>query len=168
MPPLKLRAVDSDDLEVFSALLQDALVPLVDVAFQKRDRRFVMVANRFKWAEASGTEVGDDSALGEPEGDARFEDADEPPLFERINCGIVFDRVLKVRSIGIDRDDKKQILSLLAIKGEPGRVTLFFAGGGRIQLDVSAIYCHMEDVGESWPTRWHPSHERADPADQAG
>ena len=155
---LKLRAHDAADLEVLSTLLQDALVPLVDVAFQKREKRFVLVANRFDWPEAK-----DGMAAPQPdsdrEEDARFEDAEGAPAFGRVNCGICFDRVLRVRSQGIDRADPEQILNLLAITSEPGTISLIFAGGGVIQLHVAAIYCHMEDLGEGWPTRWRPSHE---------
>ena len=45
--PLKLRARDLEDMAVIASVLQDALVPLRDVAFLKREKRFVMVVNRF-------------------------------------------------------------------------------------------------------------------------
>ena len=156
---LKLRAHDQGDLEVLSALLQDALVPLVDMTFLRREKRFVMVANRFKWPEAQERpEPSRPSGKDESE-DARFEDADESPAFERVNCGICFDRVLRARSQGIDREDQEQILSLLAITSGQATIDLHFAGGGVIQLQVSGIHCHLEDLGEGWPTRWRPSHE---------
>ncbi|MGY9006559.1 MAG: DUF2948 family protein, partial [Alphaproteobacteria bacterium] len=47
--PLKLRAIDSDDLDVLGAFLQDALVPVCDMQFIPDERRFVLVANRFCW-----------------------------------------------------------------------------------------------------------------------
>ena len=47
--PLKLRAVDADDIAVMSACLQDALVPVHDMRFLAGEASFVLVANRFCW-----------------------------------------------------------------------------------------------------------------------
>src|SRR3546814_2045479 len=47
--PLKLRAHDPADMDVVAALLQDALVPLGDMTYLAKEKRFVMVANRFRW-----------------------------------------------------------------------------------------------------------------------
>lgn len=156
--PLKLRARDARDMDVIAALLQDALVPLVDMAYLKRDKRFVMVANRFLWGEP-----GADEAQHAPEplptgADASFEDAEEEPPFHRVHVGIAFDKVLKVRSQGFDQKEKDQILNLLTIKAEPKRITLLFSEGATVMLEVSEIACHLEDVGETWPTRWRPGH----------
>ena len=49
---LKLRARDPEDLRVLSACLQDALVPLADIAYLKPEQRFVLVVNRFMWESA--------------------------------------------------------------------------------------------------------------------
>ena len=61
--PLKLLARGREDLEIIAACLQDALVPLADVLYQKREKRFVMVANRFRW-ELLGP--GDEAAGAPP------------------------------------------------------------------------------------------------------
>ena len=49
---LKLRAHDADDLQVMAALLQDAIVPVSEMLFLPNAKRFILVANRFRWAEA--------------------------------------------------------------------------------------------------------------------
>lgn len=164
--PLKLRARDPQDMDVIAAVLQDALVPLVDVAFLRRDKRFVMVANRFVW---SAEDRGDAPAapLARTEGeDARFEDSEEEPRFRRVNCGVRFDRVRRVRARGFDLGARDQILNLLTIKTEPGRITLLFSDAAAIRLEVSDILCHLEDIGETWPTRWQPQHEAGLEEDQ--
>src|SRR5205814_6135829 len=77
VPPeagLRLRAEDADDLAVISACLQDALVSVRDLAYDREARTFVFVANRFRW---------EGCAPGQGES-ARF---------ERILCGIAFDEV---------------------------------------------------------------------------
>jgi hypothetical protein len=81
--PLKLRASDPQDMDVIAALLQDALVPLVDMTFLAAEKRFVMVANRFRWQ--ADTQADDRPAaprvLAEGE-DAAFHDEGEPPPFD--------------------------------------------------------------------------------------
>ncbi len=178
MAGLKLRARDPEDLGVISACLQDALVPLADMVFQKSEKRFVLVANRFMWERApeEAPEVAQDrkvAALAEgetqpPEDDARFEDAEGPgPPYSRVNAGLTFDKVRQVRFRGFDARKRDEILSLLDLEAQPGAVILNFAGGAAIRLEVAEILCHLEDLGEPWPTRWRPQHEAADEADAA-
>ena len=171
---LKLRARDPEDLGVISACLQDALVPLADMVFQKVEKRFILVANRFMWERAP--EEGQEKALaaameGESEpsdGDARFEDAEGPgPPYSRVNAGLTFDKVRQVRFRGFDARKKDEILSLLDLEAQPGAVILNFSGGAAIRLEVSEILCHLEDLGEPWPTRWRPRHGEADEAGTA-
>lgn len=170
--PLKLRARDAEDLQTLAACLQDALVPLSDIAYLEPERRFVMVASRFRWESAPRTDAG--SARRQPEtagvgseGDARFEDSDEAggePPYERVNCGVCFDKVAGVRFQGLESRRKDQILNLLTLEAAAGAVTLIFSDGAAIRLDISSIHCHLEDLGEPWPTRWRPSHAEDDAA----
>ena len=135
---LKLRARNTDDLAVVSAMLQDALVPLGDISHLADENSFVMAVNRFRW------ERSEDGA-------------------ERIHAGLRFDAVRRVRFRGIDRHDRAQFLSILAIAFEgddgAGSVEIHCAGGGAIRLDVGGLYCVLEDFGEPWPTQWTPGHE---------
>ena len=158
---LKLRAHDPADMRVIAACLQDALVPLSDMAYLKREKRFVMVANRFRWElERQAADTAAPATL--PEGDARFEDDIEEPAFERVNCGICFDRVRGVRTHGLDLENKDHILNLLTIEANARSIRLVFSGDALIHLEVGAIACHLEDLSEPWPTRWQPSHQDTD------
>ena len=69
----------------------------------------------------------------------------------------------KVHFRGVDLRRKDQLLNLLTLEADPGAVTLLFSGGGEIRLEVSGIRCHLEDLGEPWPTRWRPDHAEAEP-----
>jgi hypothetical protein len=162
--PLRLRALDADDLQTIAGFLQDALVPLSEIAFLKDEQRFVLVANRFRWERPAVTVPPEANA--DAGADARFtesgEGEGEGPRYERINCGLCFDRVRAVRFQGLDVRRKSQILNLLTVQSRPGAITLIFAGGAAIRLEVAAIRCHLEDLGEPWPTRWVPSHPMAD------
>ncbi len=164
--PLKLRAHDAEDLASLAAVLQDALVPLADVVYLKSEKRFVMVANRFMW-ERGAEDVPALAPESRPESkdegggagaDARFEEAEAGPRYYRVNCAVYFDWVRKVRFRGLDPREKDQILNLLTLEAEPGALLLEFSGGGTIRLEVRGIRCHLEDLGEPWPTRWRPDH----------
>ena len=168
-PPLKLRARDAEDLRALATCLQDALVPLTDVAYLKAEKRFVMVANRFMWERDAREAPLPESAAASAEAgaDARFEEAEAGPLYYRVNCAVTFDRVRNVRFRGLDPREKDQILSLLTLEvesgaAEPGAVQLVFAGGGTIRLEMRGVRCHLEDGGEPWPTHWRPSHAEAE------
>lgn len=173
--PLKLRAHDTEDMRVVAGVLQDALVPLSDVTYQRAEKRFILVANRFRWetsgeapevgsgdAEATTATAQDDvvAEAGDVE-DASF--AEDAP-YERVNCGICFDKVRNVRVRNIDMSRKDQILNLLTVASTDKAVALHFSDGGVIRLEVSAIRCHLEDLGEPWPTSSRPHH----PLDENG
>ena len=136
----KLRAVDTEDLEVISACLQDALVTVRDFAYVREDRAFLFAANRFRW------ENGLRPAPGEVG-------------FERTLCGVTFSEVTGVSYSGFRRSEDARILSLLTIRAENGDIKLEFSGGAAIRLAVTRILCHARDIGEPWPTPWRPRHE---------
>ena len=144
---LKLKAVDSDDLQAIAGVLQDAIVPLLDIAYDAGERCFMFAANRFRW-EMTPLETG--RAAG--------------PAGERVHCGVSFANVVAVRRKGIDRGRPATFLSLLTISleqrpdGGGPIVELTFAGDAAIRLETAGLLCHLEDFGEPWPAQWHPQH----------
>jgi len=165
---LKLSARDADDLSVIAACTQDALAPIGEMAFMPAERRFVLALNRFRWDRLDATKLaardGDRPTSGH-RGDATFLDAgDKGPAYERVHSGLRFENVIAVRTKGIDLRDRERILELLTIQAEPGAVSLVFAGGAAIRLEVSEMRCYLEDFSDAWPTRWRPRH----PDDAAG
>ncbi len=141
---LKLRALDGDDLAVVSACLQDAVVPLSEITYLPSERRFALVASRFRW-ENDGAVGGADSGT-------------EAAVAERINCGVVFDRVTRARTRDVDLSDRGQTFDLLAVEIRGGDIILVLGGGGEVRLEVERIVCHLQDIGEPWPTQWRPGH----------
>ena len=137
---LKLRARDADDLQVLSACLQDAILPIGDMAYERAARRFVMVANRFCWERVD----------------------DRKAAFDRVNCGVTFERVSAVKLRHIDRQDRSLMLSLLAITVNPlpagVAITLVCAGNRDLRLESDAIAVQLEDFDGPWPTTNRPSH----------
>jgi hypothetical protein len=137
--PLRLIALDADDLSVVSAHLQDAIAKVADMAYLPGEKRFAMVVNRFDWACSDHKD-------------------------QRCRTGIHFNRVLAARTRGVDLKDEKTVLNLLAVEFEEkdapsGKVTLFFSGDAAIQLDVEVLEASMSDLSEVWPARKRPAHD---------
>lgn len=159
---LKIIARDAEDLTVVSACLQDALVPLTETRYLPQERRFIMVVNRFRWERAAATRPPMGMAT-----DATFDDSTDFGDLQRINCGICIDRVLAVRSRGIDQSKPDEFLALLSLQLDGGKLSLMFAGGGVIQLDIEGLAFYMHDLGTAWPTRWRPEHGATRTRDEA-
>ena len=46
---LLLRAEDAEDLKILSACVQDMAVKAMDVAWEPKRRRLVLLGNRYRW-----------------------------------------------------------------------------------------------------------------------
>lgn len=139
---LKLLALDEEDLAVLSAHVQDAVLKVGDLTYLPRERRFVLAMNRFIWEK---------------------EDASRR-THERRRAALSFDRVRRVQTNCIRRDRPDAVLALLAIEFRPtdapaGEVTLQFAGGGAVRLEVECIEVRLADLGVAWATAARPVHD---------
>lgn len=142
MEDLKLIALDPEDLGVLSCHLQDAVMRIGDMAFVKPDMRFAAIINRFDW----------EGAVSEANRD-----------FQRRRAGLRFERVKAARVQGLDLQQKEQVLALLAVTFEAGdepsgAVTLHFAGGAAVRLEVECIEAELRDLGAAWGARTKPAH----------
>jgi|SRR5689334_12365836 len=152
MAELKLIALDADDLAVLSAHLQDAVIQVGDIAYLPKERRFAAVGNRFDWMTAARESSGG---------------------YARCRAALRFERVLGAQVQGIDLKNKSVVLSLLAVTFEPttapeGYVTLHFADGGAIRLNVECIEAEMKDLGPIWRVDFKPQHPDGSPISPAG
>lgn len=161
--PLKLMANDADDLAVIAACVQDALVPIGDMAFLPDEHRFVLAVNRFRWDMLPAGNDRARTTADEPlrSRDARFLSSGGS-VFERVHSGLRFEAVSRVQTTKIDLRHREQILELLTLHAEANKVFLVFAGGGGICLEIDRLQCFLEDFGEGWPTCRRPSHPIAD------
>lgn len=144
--PLNLKAMDSDDLQVVSSLVQDAVFPAEEMKWDRGRRRFALLLNRFRWEDADGA--------GQRKRD-----------FERVQSVLLIEDVLNVASQGVDRADTDVILSLLSVAFEPGedgtgRVVLTLAGDGAIGLQVETLDLTLKDVTRPYvaPSKKMPQH----------
>lgn len=157
MTPLKLIALDREDLAVISAHLQDAVVRTGDMTYLPRERRFAAVLNRFDWLGAvAAATAGRSKRSGKDD-------------CQRRRAGLRFERVLGARLLKIDLAKKSMFLELLAITFMPrqeddpaGVVRLDFAGGGAIELDVECVEAELKDLGAAWRARRVPDHGKGE------
>jgi hypothetical protein len=145
--PLRLVAQDAEDLKVVSALVQDAVLPVTELKYDARHRRFAALLNRFRWEDRVEAE-----RLGR--------------AYERVRSVLVVEDVRKVQSFGFERADKDLVLSVLSMSFDPGedgtgRLTLVLAGDGAIALDVEALEVRLDDVTRPYraPSGKVPRHE---------
>jgi len=152
---LRLLARDDEDLSVVSAMLQDALVPLVDLRYEKFERRFIGVFNRFCWERKP------------IEPDPSNPDAPQDALYRRVLCGLQVSGVNRVQTRGLDTANRDRPLNLLAVARDADSIELVFAGGGIIRLQVDGIDMALSDIGEPWVTPFRPDHPEAAAAEAA-
>jgi hypothetical protein len=141
--PLNLGAQDANELQVLSALIQDAIFPITEMTWQAKQRRFGLLLNRFRWEEG-----------------ARGQTAPE-----RVQSILVVDNVMSVASQGVDRAETDMILSVLSATFEAGDdgagdIVFTLAGDGAIRLSVEAIEMTLKDVTRPYnaPSKKAPSH----------
>jgi len=139
--PLKLIALDRDDLEVVSAHLQDAVVKIGEILWRPAEHRVVIALNRFDWEAAQDT----------------------TPSWQRRRAALRFDRVMSCKCRDLDCGAKEQVLNLLAVEfsesnAPGGVVTLLFSGGGALRLEVECLEAEAVDLGPVWTTARCPEH----------
>jgi hypothetical protein len=139
---LKLLAEDIQDLNVFSAYLQDSVIVANDIKFLPKTKKLICIFNRFMWEDA------------------------EKGIFrgnKRIRSALVFDSVLMVKSKGINPKKRTKILEFLAIKTETKNnyfdIRLIFSGDSILLVKTEEIESSLEDFGKTWETNYKPKHK---------
>jgi Protein of unknown function (DUF2948) len=146
--PLKLLALDHDDLKILSAHLQDAVLRLADMVYMPSEQHFAAILNRFDWLAA---ECGEDKQSN----------------LRRRRCALRFDRVKRAQVQKIRPGEPFAVAELLAITFEEvdspgGFIILHFAGGGGVRLEVECIEAELRDLGAAWRASTRPMHRVVD------
>jgi len=129
-PPLKLIALDADDLAVISAHVQDARVQASDILWRQDEMRLVVGMNRLDWEQTLSGETAS----------------------RRLIAALRFDRVLACKSRNIDPGQPDATLELVGIEFNPGEAPggsalLLFSQGGALRLDLECLECELTDLG---------------------
>jgi hypothetical protein len=130
--PLRLVAMDDEDLQVLSALCQDAVFPASEMQWQRGRQRFGVLLNRFRWEDIPASKRGGRTP-------------------ERVQAVLSIESVTRVASQGVTPGDADTILSVLSISFESddtggGAVLLTLAGDGAIRLQVEELEVALRDV----------------------
>jgi hypothetical protein len=149
--PLRLIAQSGDDLSVVSALVQDAVARVGDIAWIRRRRHAALFLNRFRWEDRARAE-----AAGRP--------------FERVRAVLMITQVTAVRASGIDASNPEGIVSVLSLRwtkanDDPedpsGTLHIALADHGDIAIDAEYLDLRLEDVTRPYaaPSGKAPSHD---------
>jgi len=143
---LKLLALDSEDLTVVSAHLQDAVLRVEDLVFSGSDGKLILGLNRFAWEAKPVRRL-------------------LSKQYERRRSILQIDRITKLRSKGFDRNDKDAVLSILTVSfhnentDDPsGMITVTFSGEASMQIEVECIEVRLSDQGGAWAASGRPRH----------
>lgn len=143
--PLKLIAKDLEDLKIFAAHLQDAIVSLTATSYKQKEKTLNLLTNRFCWEK-------------DPV------DHDGKPHYHRTHAHLSFHHVNKVQHKGFDQHGGKRSLNLLTIEADhpqgsgPGHAILHFSGGEALKVDFDDLHCLLGDLDAPWVTPHKPTH----------
>ena len=146
--PLKLLALDGDDLAIMSALVQDAITRPGEMTYLRDERAFVLVVDRLA-RELRPERAG-------PLGLRK--------RWQRRRAALDLRRVSKVERLGFDQAAKDELLVVLAVTldaaadGVGGTVTVAFAGGATLRLTVEVVEARLTDLGPAWKSGATPRH----------
>ncbi len=128
---LTLIGQNAEDLPALSALLQDATLRVVDLGFDRKARRLVLMVNRFRWESA---------------------------IRSRVRCALRLETVAGVQRQGWPTAPDA-VLELLSLAQDGDWLVLTFAASAALRARVEVIEVVLEDVSAPWETGREPSHQ---------
>ena len=135
--PVALSAEDKKGVEIISALMQDALLPISDMTYMAGDNAFVVVANRVVGELSSDTET------------------------MRVNCALYIQGVTQVQNKNRPNSDTDIPLNMLAVlyDATARTITLQFSGDIAVRLHVNSDFTILlKDLDEPYSTANRPNH----------
>ena len=140
---LKLKANDENDLKVFAAYLQDALIVPGDIKYLEKNKSLICIFNRFMWEDAEKGIFRDN---------------------KRIRSALKLNDVTAVKSKNINPKESKKVLEFLTINSakkidENIDINLLFSDNITISVKAEAINATLEDFSDSWTTKIKPVHK---------
>ena len=122
--PVKLKAVDDQDLQVFSQCLFEAIVLPSEINFEEKKQRFAMAIERFTWEHAKN----------------------ESHLLMQVLSVLVINYVEKVDLKNIHNNNK--IKNILSISNIDNNILIMLNDNEVITLKVKKCFCLLEDIGK--------------------
>ena len=115
--PIKVKAVDDQDLQVFSQFLYEAIVLPTEINFEESNQEFAMAFERFTWEHAGV----------------------ESHLLMQVLSILVINYVEKINLKEII--DNKKIKNILSISNIDNNILIMLNDGEIITLKVKKFYC---------------------------
>jgi len=145
--PLNLGAQDAEDLQVISSLIQDAVLTVNEINWNRMERQTVFLLKRFRW---------EDVELAKQQG--------RDP--ERVKSLLVIQNATGLASHGIDRKQTDAILSLMSLEFSGaedgvGDMILTFSGDGAMKVQIDGLDITLRDVTRPYvaPSKQVPHHD---------
>ena len=130
---IKLFANSVKDLRVIGALCQDSVGTSENIRYNKKNKSFSILINRFKWDSSDPVKKNKGQPL-------------------RVEAILFFRWVLSVRSRGLKRKRLGKYFYLLDIDYESvnglNGIRLIFSDNAEIYLEVEYLEAFMKDIGE--------------------
>lgn len=130
---LHIMAGEVADIPLLSALVQDAVLRLADLSYDKRARRLGLMLSRF---------------------------CRECPTPRRVKSVLTIGCVTAIKRRNWPEDDAGA-LSLLALRAEDGAILIDFAGGASLKVEAECTDLLLDDFGAPWPAKLVPRHPDA-------
>ena len=122
--PIKIKAVDDQDLQVFSQFLYESIVLPSEINFEEKNQRFAMAIERFTWEHAR----------------------DESHLLMQVLSILVINYVEKVDLKNIYNNYK--IKNILSVSNIDNNILIMLNNNEVITLKVKKCFCLLEDIGK--------------------
>ena len=122
--PVKLKAVDDQDLQVFSQFLFESIVLPSEINFEEKKQQFAMAIERFTWEHAKN----------------------ESHLLMQVLSILVINYVEKVDLKKISNNYK--IKNILSISNIDNNILIMLNDNEVITLKVKKCFCLLEDIGK--------------------
>ena len=140
---LSLRCEKNQDIKVISSLLQDSLVSNADIYFERTEKTFAFIANRFCWEKVSSK--------------------NPKTSYYRVLSGINVQNVISVKQKNLIQKKNNEttlFYNLLTIEYDSvsNEITLIFSQGISVKLNISKLNLFIRDLNEPYPTQQIPEH----------
>ncbi len=136
--PIKLKAVDDQDLQIFSQFLYESIVIPSEIKFEEKNQRFAMAIERFTWEHAKN----------------------ESHLLMQVLSILVINYVEKAELKNIFYNYK--IKNILSISNIDNNILIMLNDGEVITLKVKKCFCLLEDIGKPIYPAIIPAHSKND------
>ena len=136
--PIKLKALDDQDLQIFSQFLYEAIVLPSEINFEERNQQFAMAVERFTWEHAG----------------------EEKHLLMQVLSILVIKYVEKIDMKNILK--KNKIKNILSISNIDNNILIMLNNGEIITLKVKKCYCLLEDIGKPFYPAIVPAYSKND------